>query len=643
MRRSRQFGDGVYFVALDSVRERDLVVPQIAQTLRLVEESARPIFDTLAGYLSAKRMLLVLDNFEQVIDAAPDIAALLAAAPNLTILVSSREPLGVAGETLYSVPPLALPTEPGHPTAAQVAARESVQLFVERARVAKPGFELTDENAPAIAAICRRVDGLPLAIELAAARVGVLAPAQILERLDRRLSLLVGSRRDVTDRQRTLRAAIDWSHDLLSDAEKVGFRRLSVFAGGADLDGAVAVIGGDGTEELDTIDVLQALISRSLIRSVADAATARFVMLETIREYALERLAASGEEETIRERHADFYAAVAEASANVLFVPDRDARLDALDEEMPNIRAALEWSIDRGAFERTSAMAVGLKEFLRTRGHLAESRKLLDRVLATWPQGELRTARADVLGVAGELAAWHTDYNRARELTEEQVALLHQLGDNTRLAYAFSNMAWGNLMERPEVARGLFEQSLANSTESGDKKSRLGALQGLSISQLRLGELEAARSTALAAIEAGDEARDQYTNLFNIMTLGMVELRSGDRAQSARLFADALGRAQSAGASIGIAITLDAIGMLALEDGKADVAAQLALAADRLRQEAGGAPTLELVGDRNIMDQVRDADPAALERARALIGQITTDDAIAAAFSEAAAIESKGA
>jgi tetratricopeptide (TPR) repeat protein len=277
---------------------------------------------------------------------------------------------------------------------------------------------------------------------------------------------------------------------------------------------------------------------------------------------------------------------------------------------------------------------------LRTRSHLAEWRRLLDRVLEAWPQGELRTARADVLGVAAELAAWHTDYNRARQLTEEQVALLDQVGDNARLASAFSTMAWGNLMERPEAAVALFERSLAKSAEAGDDTSRIGALQGLAIAQLRLNKLDDARSTALAAIQVGNETGDQYTNLFNVMTLGMIALRKGDRPESARLFADALRRAHSAGASIGIAVTVDAIAMLTLEDGNVGVAARLALAADRLRQDGGGAPTLELVGDRNIIDQVRDADPAALEAARASIGDFTTEDAIAAAFSAADAIES---
>ena len=221
------FPDGVFFVALDSVRDPDLVVPQIAQTLGLAEDASRPIADVLAGYLAGRHLLLILDNVEQVISAAPSLGGLVGAGPTFAILSSSREPLGVAGETVYSVPPLSLPSEPGTPTARQVASLEAVELFVERARGARPGFELTDENAAAVAAICRRVDGLPLAIELAAARVNVLSPQQILDRLDHRLTLLSGSRRDVTDRQRTLRGAIDWSHDLLSDDEKAGFRRFS--------------------------------------------------------------------------------------------------------------------------------------------------------------------------------------------------------------------------------------------------------------------------------------------------------------------------------------------------------------------------------------------------------------------------------
>jgi predicted ATPase len=515
---------------------------------------------------------------------------------------------------------------------------ESVELFVERARAARPGFALDDDNAPAVAAICRRVDGLPLAIELAAARINVLTPGQILERLDHRLAILSGSRRDVMDRQRTLRGAIDWSYELLNDDEKAAFCRFAVFAGGADLDAALAVLDPTAELETDSIDLLGSLVARSLLRSSDDSGRARFMMLETIREYALERLASSGDEERIRDRHADYYGNVAAASIDVLFAPDRAARLDLLDLEMPNLRAAIEWSIERGAFERATRTALGLREFWRTRSHLVEARRLLDRVLDAWPADQLPAARADVLGVAGELAAWHADYGRARELTEIQIALLAEVGDRARLAQAYNNMAWGNLAQRPEASRDFFEKAIAVATEVGDDKNQMAALQGMAIALFRLGELQRARETALAAIDVANVSRDEYTNLFNIMTLGMIESRLGSPGRAAQLFADALHRAEAASAEIGMVVSLDAISLLVFERGDTERSATIALVSDRVRREVGGAPTMELIGYRAILDRIREKDPTTLERVAATISNVTTADAIAAAYSAAAAI-----
>jgi len=627
------FPDGVFFVALDAVRDPDLVVPQIAQTLGLVEDASRPLAEVLAAYLSGRRLLLILDNLEQVISAAPRIAALLGAATTFVVLGSSREALGIAGETIYPVPPLTLPSEPGTPTAEQVARMEAVELFVERARGARPGFELTDDNAAAVAAICRRVDGLPLAIELAAARVNVLTPQQILDRLDHRLTLLSGSRRDVTDRQRTLRGAIDWSHDLLSDDEKAGFRRFSVFSAGAQLDAVLAVL--DPASELgaDPLDVVAALVDRSLLRRTEEASGSRFSMLETIREYAAESLVASEEADATRDRHAEYFGAVAAASEDVLYTPDRNERLDALDLELPNFRAALEWSIERHALARCAHMALGLREFLRTRSHIAESRRLFDRVLDNWTPDELPGERADVLGVAAELAAWQMDYGRARQLTEVQIAVLDETGDRPRLSQAYNNMAWGTLVERPEVARDMFDRAIAIAADVGDLKNEMTARQGLAIALLRLGDLQAARDAAQEAIDVANQTRDQYTNLLNIMTLGMIEWRMGDAGQGAKHFGDALSRAEAASAAIGVGVSLDAISLLAFEHGEVERAAVMALVADRVRRESGGAPTMELIGYGAILDVIREKDPQTLERVAASIGDVTMADAIATAYS----------
>jgi tetratricopeptide (TPR) repeat protein len=487
------------------------------------------------------------------------------------------------------------------------------------------------------------VDGLPLAIELAAARVNVLTPQQIVDRLDHRLTLLSGSRRDVTDRQRTLRGAIDWSHDLLSDDEKAGFRRFSVFAGGAQLEAVLAVVDPDAALSTDAIDLVGGLVDRSLIRLSEDTNGSRFSMLETIREYAAESLNDSDEEDVVRNRHADFFCAIAEAAIDVLRAPNRDKQLDALDLEMPNFRAAVECSIECGAFDRAARMAVGLKEFWRTRSHIAESRRLLDRLLSEWPAGEFQAARADVLGVASELASWNTDYARSRELTQVHIDLLSQLGDTAGLAQAYNNMAWGNLLMQPDVAREMFEKAVELAHEVGDAKNLVTGNQGLAIALFRVGELEEARRTAQIAVELAHESGDEYTNLFNIMTLGIIELRMGNRARCAELFTEALHRADAASAAMGTIPALDAISLLAFESGAIGDAATLALVAERLRAEIGGAPAMDLVGQGRMLDRIATADSAALEQARTTIATVTTEDAIATAYSVTAAISSTAA
>ena len=284
-----EFPDGVWFVALEAVRDPKLVIPTISQTLGSREQAGRAVSDVLASRLTDERTLLVLDNLEQVVESAGDIAELLQATTSLAIVASSREPLSIAGEQVYLVPPLPLPEALAHPRAADVRESGSIELFVERARATRSDFHLTDENASAIAAICRRLDGLPLAIELAAARINVLAPDQILSRLEHRLTLLASSRRDLPDRQRTLRGAIDWSHDLLSGPERVLFRRCSVFTGGMDLEAIEALVDPEYEAGADVLALTTTLVDRNLLRSTYEGGLARLAMLETIREYAMER------------------------------------------------------------------------------------------------------------------------------------------------------------------------------------------------------------------------------------------------------------------------------------------------------------------------------------------------------------------
>jgi predicted ATPase/class 3 adenylate cyclase len=633
-RAAADFPDGIWFVALDTVRDPGLVMAAIAQSLSVPEQPDRPFAVSVAERLSAADALLVLDNLEQVVAAAPDIGMLLAAAPGLRILGSSREPLRIAGESVYPVAPLSLPAEPGRPTAAEVSQWESVELFVERARAVRPEFGVTDENAADVAAICRRVDGLPLAIELAAARVNLMTPGQILSRLDHRLTVLASTQRDLPDRQRTLRGAIDWSHELLSPAEQAVFRRSSVFAGGADLDGLLAVIGGDGSLEGDPLDLLSALVDRSLIRSLQDGNEARFEMLETIREYAAERLAQSDEEAETSRRHASYFADLADASRDVLSRPDRDAVLDRLDLEMHNVRSAVAWTLSAGEPSLGLHLVVALKDFLRTRNHLSEGRAMLDRLIAAASSPGVDRERADGLGAAAELASWQTDYARAAELTREWIGLLEELGDRRGLGLAMTVAGWADVSTRPEVARDAFREAVAISREFDDPAAALGAMQGLSLAYLRLGDSAEAAKLASEALAIAERTGDRYSAAFNFFSLGVLALRGGDMSTAADHFGEALQRTQAAQAPIGIAVAFDAHAELALALADADSATRLAAAAQRMRGEIGGAPSMTLAGIGAPLESARQKmEPEDFERAAAAGAAMSTEAAIALAYS----------
>ncbi|HKD32129.1 MAG TPA: adenylate/guanylate cyclase domain-containing protein [Gaiellaceae bacterium] len=360
-----QFPNGVFFVSLAPVRDWELVVPSIAQTLGLREQPGETVLETLTEYVRDRRMLLLLDNFEQVLPAAPALSGLLGSAPELNVLVTSRTPLRIAGERTYSVPPL--------------EGSESVNLFVERAQAADVEFNVTDENAPAVAEICARLDGLPLAIELAAPRVRALPPAALLRRLDDRLRLLTGGASDLDERQRTIRATIEWSYDLLTEAERVLFAQLGVFVGGCRLEAAEALSNAD----LDILDGLQSLVENSLLRRRADSdGEPRFWMLETLREYARELLEAEGDAAEARRRYAEHYADEAERLDVESRTGDHPAVLARLDEERNNMRRAVAWARENADGDLMLRLATALWGFWAARGYVGGGRRALEDALA---------------------------------------------------------------------------------------------------------------------------------------------------------------------------------------------------------------------------------------------------------------------
>ena len=634
-----RFRDGVWFVALDAVRDPQLLIPTVAQTLGVVEQPGRPIAVVLAERLAGETTLLVLDNVEQIVDAAPDVASLLQATESLTIIASSREPLSIAGEQLYPVPPLALPAESGHLSATDVKGSGSIELFVERARAARQEFTLTDENAPAIAAICRRLDGLPLAIELAAARVNVLVPSQILARLDDRLTLLGSSRRDLPDRQRSLRGAIDWSHELLSEAERVLFRRLSIFSGGADLEAIQAVVDlQDGPPDSDVLDLLTGLVDRSLLRSAHEGGTARLRMLETIREYASERLAGAGEAADLEARHAAYYTALAESAADMIKDPRQDELLDQFDRELGNLRAAITWSLRTGHPDTGLRLATALNDFWHLRNHIAEAVRALEDLVAASAADGVTVLRARGLLIAAGLLTWLADTERSRPLAEEGIAMAEQLGDMVGVALGKSSLGWSIFYREPELALEVFKDGVAAARAVGDGLLEMESLTGQAWTHMRLGRLDEARARADEVIELGDRLGVAYITSFALLTRGAVDSATGNVSAALRMFGDALRRAYAAGAHVGTALALDAFACAALDRGDVDRGVRLSAAADRLRREIGGNVTIGAIGwDEPLARAQAMVGSAqyelALEQGRAL----STDEAVAMALEDAPA------
>lgn len=633
-----RFPDGVWFVALDAVRDPQLVIPTIAQSLGTPEQPGRPVSAILAERLAQEVTLLVLDNLEQVVDAAPDLAALLKATASLSILGSSREPLAIEGERLYPVPPLAVPAESVQPRAADLRGSGAIELFVERARAARPGFDLTDENAPVIAAICRKLDGLPLALELAAARLNVLAPNQILARLDDRLALLASTRRDLPDRQRTLRATVDWSHDLLSDAERAVFRRMSVFSGGADLDAVQAVV--DPQRELlpGVLDLVAALVDRSLVRSIHEADTARLAMLETIREYAAERLVDAGEAADLQGRHAEHYARLAESARGLIQDANFDELLDQLDRELGNLRAAIAWSLRTGHADVGLRLTTALNDFWHLRNHIAEAVRALEELVSASAAEGVSLLRERALITASGLLTWLADSERSRPLAEAGIAMAERLGDLHGVALGKSSLGWTIFYTEPELALAIFEDGLAAARAVGSGPLEMETLMGQAWTHMRLGRIDEASRIAEQVIELGDRIGVAYITSFALLTRGAVCGARDDHEAALRYYGHALRRAHAAGAHVGTALALDAIALAALDGGNADRGVRLASAADRLRMEIGGNVTLGQIGLEEPLSRGRGMIPAAeYERACAAGRALTVDQAVAMALEDMAA------
>ncbi len=485
------YADGTWFTSCASINDPALVLSTVIQSLGLQDAGSEPPLALLVSHLAKRHSLLVLDNLEHVIDVAPEVALLLDGCPRLTILATSRVPLRLNGEQLLPVPPLDLIDGTAH-SLDQIEHVGAVALFVQRAQMVTPDFCLTSDTAQTVLEICRRLDGLPLAIELAAARVRHMSPIALLERLEQRLPLLTGGSRDLPARQQTVRDTIAWSYNLLNDDEQHLYRSLAVFAGGWTLEEAEAC-----NPDLDMLDGLVTLVDHSLVRQSAQPdGTVRFSMLETIREYGLEQLHASGEDATVQQRHAEVYLALAAQAAPR--VEDGDQRwLDRLDPERDNLRAALAWLRDRGAVQKCLRLAGDLRGLWFHRGSWSEGWAQLEEVLML-PGADLPTAaRAHALATAAVVAIWRGDAAGAIPLNTEALAICEALGERDQQPWLLvsQGIAVGNLGDTDGAIR-YWERSYALAREVGDDVNAARSLAN--ISGVSAGRLDVDRRQALS-------------------------------------------------------------------------------------------------------------------------------------------------
>jgi predicted ATPase/class 3 adenylate cyclase len=598
-----RFPDGVFFVELTPVSESDLVPRAIAAALGLREEGSahatsmsRPIVDTLTDHLRNRTTLLVLDNFEQVLEAAPIVGRILSVASRLRILATSRAALHLQGEQEFSVAPLGVPdSDLSDPR--EISRHEAVALFVERAAASDPAFELTGENSAAVAQICARLDGLPLAIELAASRIRLLTPEEILDRLDRRLSLLTGGPRDLPERQQTLRGAIAWSHDLLHDAARAFFRRLSVFVGGWAIPAAEAVCNPDAEIGIDALGGLSVLLDNSLIRrKETPNEEVRFDMLQTIREYGLELLDAGEEGAAIRTRHAEHFLALAEEAEPHLRAPKQDHWLDLLEIEHDNLRAAVGWAIDADEAEIGMRLVGALWRFWHLRGYLAEGRRWADDVLAL-PKAERRTAlRAKAVSAAGSLAYWQNDLPPVRRAYEEALAIYRELGDASGVAEGTYNMAYVHALARevPKASEKL-QTSHAQFRELGDRRGEADALWVLALVARFEGDLQLARSRAEESLRLHRELGDRFGMTMALQMLGRVALEVDDLDTARTTFLETMAMHEHMGNRTGITIALDNLAAREIALGNLERAVRLGGASQAIKESAGGQAPPELI------------------------------------------------
>ena len=564
------FPGGVYFVPLAAVKDPGLLALAIVQALQIRETANQSPLEILREYLQNSLnapALLLIDNFEHMVEAAPALAELLAVAPKLKLLVTSRAALHVRDEHEFPVPPLALPDNRAKPSLEILAQCSAIALFVQRAAAVKPNFALTEENAPIIAEICLRLDGLPLAIELAAARIKLLSPAAMRSRLASSLQLLTGGARDLPARQQTLRQAIDWSYDLLSEPEQRLFRRLSVFLGGCTLEAVESVCDTKQDLGVDVLDGMSSMVDKSLARQIEQAdGEPRFVMLETISEYARGKIAESGEEAATRRSHAAYCLVLAEESGAEDTAENQAGWVDRLEIESQNFRAALEWLIETGHAEWGLRLGVALFRFWERRERLTEARDWLAKLLKMPGAAAPSSLRVRALFSAGVLASEQRDYPVAMEFLTKSVELARQLQDPRTLAVSLNALA---VVSREQgdlaAARVLFEESLVHWKQLEDAQAVARGLSNLAgIANLQQ-DYQRARSLYAESLAIFRELGDRTGQAWALNHQGDVARDQGDSAAARSLYEQSLADFREIGDRWGVAGSLADLGNLARE------------------------------------------------------------------------------
>jgi len=587
---SEQFPDGVYFVPLSAVRDPAVIPSAVAQSLGLSLTGNKMPLEAVTEHLAAKKVLLVLDNFEQLLpDAAGFPPSLLKTSPQLKVIVSSRAALRAYGEQEFPVEPLHIPDAAHVPSLEALSQYDAVKLFLERALAVKPDFQATNENAPAIAGICERVDGLPLAIELAAARIKLFSPQALYQRLEKSLSALGGGSRDLPSRQQTLTGAIAWSYDMLEPPLQRLMERFSVFARGAGLEQVEEVCGPAGELGVDVLTGLEELADQSMLRRLPDFDEPRVLMLQTIREFAAERLDARGESARLKDAHADAYARMAESAQGKLFGPERKAQLDRLERDHDNFRAALDWCIANGRTELALRLGAALWRFWQMRGHLREGRARIEAVLAL-PGGEqYPQERRNALEAAGGIAYWQADMATSQTWYDECLVLTRATGDKKAIANALYNDSFPRVVGRNEIrgALPILEEAATLFAEVGDPTGVARCKWALGNAHHFLQEYAEAVPALDEAIAIFRQTGDTFSLGWSLHTRALVAVNTDDPNTAAPLVAEGLKLFSDAGDVSGVTLLLDDFAQVAQARGDRMRALTLASASDALQARSG--------------------------------------------------------